>query len=132
MSVHNMEVTTENLLGVVLQMPETEFNRFVEKAKKLRQTPTKSPWTKREVELIKKINECGFSAEEQNRFDELVEKRRDEKISRRELQELIELTEKAESLNVERLQHLVKLAKTKKVSLDEIMTMLGISPPQTI
>ena len=132
MSFHNLEVSTENLLSVVLQMPETEFNQFVEKAKKLRRTPTKSLWTKHEVQVIQKINEFALSTEEQNRFDELVEKRRDEKISRHELEELIGLTQKAESLNVERLKCLVKLAKSKKVSLDEIMTKLGISPPQTI
>ncbi len=35
MAVH-LEVTTENLLNAVAQMPEGEFNRFVEQAKQLR------------------------------------------------------------------------------------------------
>ena len=132
MAVHNLEVSTENLLGAVLQMSEREFNRFVEEAKELRTKPTKSRWSKSEIGLIRKINGCVLSDEEQERFDELVDRRRDEKISKRELQELIALTDKADALNVERLKNLVKLASARKMSLDEIMSELGIRPPQTI
>lgn len=132
MSVHNLEISGKNLLDIVLQMPETEFNQFIEKAKKLRQKSAKSEWTKREIELIKKVNECVLSIEEQNRFDELVKKRRAEKISPVELQELIDLTEKSENLNVERVKILLTLAKSKKISLDEVMKKLGINPPRTI
>lgn len=132
MSVHNLEISGKNLLDIVLQMPETEFNQFIEKAKKLRQKSAKSEWTKREIELIKKVNECVLSIEEQNRFDNLVKKRRAEKISPVELQELIDLTEKSENLNVERVKILLTLAKSKKISLDEVMKKLGINPPRTI
>jgi len=132
MAVHNLEVSTENLLGAVLQMSEREFNRFVEEAKELRTKPTKSRWSKSEIGLIRKINGCVLSDEEQERFDELVDRRRDEKISKRELQELIALTDKADALNVKRLKNLVKLASARKMSLDEIMSELGIRPPQTI
>ncbi len=132
MAVHNLEVSTENLLGVVSQMSEKEFNRFVEEAKKLRTKPGKSRRSKSEIGLIRKINGCVLSDEEQELFDELVEKRRDEKISQRELQKLIALTDKADALNVERLKNLVKLASARKMSLDEIMSELGIRPPQTI
>lgn len=132
MAVHSMEVSTENLLSVVLQMPETEFNQFIEKAKKLRQKSVKSNWSKSEISLIKKINESILSDEEQNEFDKLVKKRRAEKISQNELDELIALSEKSEKLNVERIKMLIALAESKKVSLDEIMNKLGIKPPQTL
>ena len=130
MAVHSIEVSTENLLGIVLQMPETEFNQFVEKAKKLRQKPKKSLWTKREVELIKQINENVLSSEKQNRFDKLVKKRRNEKITKSELEELIALTEESEALNVERLKILAKLATAKNKTLSEIMDALEIRPPK--
>lgn len=38
----------------------------------------------------------------------------------------------ADSFNVQRIENLVKLAKSKKVSLDEIMNRLGIVAPETI
>jgi hypothetical protein len=132
MATHNLEVSTENLLGAVSQMSEKEFNRFVEEAKKLRAKPTKSRWSKSEIELIRKINGCVFSDEEQNRFDELVEKRRDEKISESELEELIALSGKSEALNVERLKIIAKLATSKNKTLSEIMDELEIHPPKVI
>ena len=132
MAVHNLEISTENLLGIVLQMPEKDFNQFIEKARKLRQKSVKTEWTKREIELIKQVNECVLSNEEQTRFDKLVKKRRAEKISQNELQELIDLTEKSENLNVERVKILLTLAKSKKINIDEVMEKLGIKPPQTI
>ena len=132
MAVHSLEISTENLLDIVLQMPETEFNQFIEKAKKLRQKSSKSNWTKHEVELIKKINERVLSAEKQSRFDKLVKKRRDEKITENELLELIRLNEESEKLNVERLTILTQLANAKNKTLTEIMELLEIYPPKVI
>ena len=132
MAVHSLEISTENLLGIVLQMPETEFNQFIEKARKLRQKSSKSNWTKHEVELIKKINESVLSAEKQSRFDKLVKKRRDEKITENELLELIGLNEESEKMNVERLTILTQLANAKNKTLPEIMELLEIYPPKVI
>lgn len=132
MAVQNVEIPTENLLNAVVRLPAKEFDRFFEKARELRQKQTESPWTKREIQLIGKLNEYLLSDEEQIRFNKLVEKRRSEKISRKELNELIALTEKSEELNVKRVKTLIKLAKSKDVSLDEVMKMLGIIPPETI
>ncbi len=129
MSVHNLEITTENLLGVVSQFSDKEFQRFVEEAKKLRHKSVKTRWSKNEVELIKEINECVLSAEKQSRFDELVEKRQDEIITKSELEELIALTDEAEELTVRRLEHLVRLAISSQKSSDEIIEELEISPP---
>jgi len=132
MAIHNLEVSTENLLGIVLQMPETEFNRFVEEARKMRRKSEKSKWTKHEVEMIKQINELVLSSEKQNRFDKLVKKRRAEKITEVELTELITLNEESDKLNVERLTILAKLANAKNKTLSEIMNELEIYPPKVI
>jgi hypothetical protein len=132
MAVHNLEISTENLLGIVLQMPETEFNQFVEKARKMRRKSEKSKWTKQEIEMIKQINESVLPSEKQSRFDKLVKKRRAEKISGVELNELIALNEESEKLNVERLKILAKLATSKNKTLSEIMEELEIYPPQII
>jgi uncharacterized protein YnzC (UPF0291/DUF896 family) len=132
MSVHNLQISTENLLGVVLQMPDSEYDKFIEKANKLRRKSVKSAWTKSEIELIKKINNCLLSTDEQSLFDKLVKKRRAEKITGSELETLIVLAEKSEMLNVDRINYLIKLAKMKKLTLDEIMEKLGIKPPKII
>lgn len=132
MAVHNLEITTENLLGIVLQFSEKEFDRFIQEAKKLRNKSARPKWSKSEVELIKKINECVLSAEKQSRYDELVEKRRNEEITEKELEELIALTDESEELNVWRLENLVRLAISSKKSVDEIMEELEIYPPPVI
>ena len=132
MEVQNLEVTSESLLSAFVQMPENEFRRFFEEVKKLRQKKSNPKWTAREVEIIKEINETALSIEEQTRFYELVEKRRDEKITELELNELIELTEKSEKLNVQRIELLSKLAIAKNKTLSEIMDALEIRPPQVI
>lgn len=129
MAVHNLEITTENLLGIVSQFSDKEFQRFVEDAKKLRHKSAKTRWTKAEAELIKEINECVFSPEKYKRFEELIEKRQDEIITPSEMDELIALTDESEELTVRRLEHLVKLTISSKKSLDEIIEELEICPP---
>lgn len=132
MAVHNLEIPTENLLNAVVQMPAKEFERFFEKARQLRQKPTKSRWTKREIELIKKLNDCVLSDEKQNRFNKLVKKRQAETITAAELEELIGLTDESEALNVTRIEILAKLATAKNESLDKIMDELEIHPPEIL
>jgi hypothetical protein len=113
-------------------MPEREFVRFVEKARRLRAKPAKAHWTSREIALIATVNASVLAAGKQSRFDELVSKRRAEIISEGELKELIALTEEAEKLNVERVEALAKLAKLRKKTLPEIMAELEICPPPAI
>lgn len=132
MAVQNLEVTTESILSAFVEMPEKEFEQFFEEVKKLRQKPTKSFWTKDEIEIIQKINECVLSAEKQERYDKLVRKRQDEKITESEMNELVGLTDETEENTLRRVELLVKLAKSKGESIDKIMERLEIRPPQAI
>jgi len=131
MSVHSAEITTENLLKAVVNLPKNEFERLIANAKKLRRTLPESQANK-EIRLIKKVNESVLSDAERMRFDELVEKRRDEIISKNELGELLALTEKSEEINVRQLKYLVEIANIRNKSLREVMKELEIFPPQTI
>jgi uncharacterized protein YjaZ len=131
MAVQNLEITTENILGAVVKLPENEFEKLFSNARKLRRNKTESK-AKREVRLIQKVNEAILSDDERMRFDELVEKRRDENINENEQKELIALTEKSEGLNVRRLKYLVEIANIRNKSLREVMKELEIYPPQTI
>ncbi len=131
MSVHRIEITTENLLSAVVSLPKNEFERLIANAKKLRRKTSETQAYK-EVRLIKKVNNATLSEDEYKRFYELIEKRRDENISENELDELILLTDKSEELNVKRLKYLLEIANIRNKSLREIMRELEIFPPQTI
>jgi hypothetical protein len=131
MAVQNLEITTENILSVVVKLPENEFEKLFSNARKLRRNKTESKANK-EVRLIQKVNESILLDDERMRFNELVEKRRDENINENEQKELIALTEKSEELNVKRLKYLVEIANIRNKSLREVMKELEICPPQTI
>ena len=131
MSVHSAEITTENLLKAVVNLPKNEFERLIAKAKKLRRTLPENRANK-EIRLIKKVSESVLSDVERMRFNELIKKRRNENISENELDELITLTEKGEELNVRRLKYLVEIANIRNKGLREVMKELEIFPSQTI
>lgn len=116
-----LEVTTENLLNAVIQMPDGEFNQFVEKAKKLRQK--KSP---DEANLLYKINTL-FNAEKRQRYNELYAKFQNENISDKEHKELLKLSDEFEILNAERLKYIGELAALRGHSLETVIKDLGIN-----
>jgi hypothetical protein len=131
MSVQNAKINSENLLQAVVNLPKNEFERLIADAKRLRRNLPANRADK-EIRLIKKVNESVLSDAERARFDELIEKRRDEIISDNELDELLVLTDKSEELNVKRLKYLVKIAGIRNKNLREVMKELEIFPPQTI
>jgi len=57
MAVHNLEVSTENLLQAVVRMPAKEFERFLKNAKQIKD---------REALLIAKLDELNLSPEKEN------------------------------------------------------------------
>ena len=131
MSVHTQENATENLLKAVVDLPKNEFERLIANARILRRTSPENQANK-EIRLIKKVNESMLSDDEQKRFYELIEKRRDEHISETEFNELIALTGKSEELNVKRLKYLAEIADIRNKSLREVMKELEVFPPPTI
>ncbi len=118
-----LEVTTENLLNAIVQMPEGEFNSFVEKARKLRNKGQKI--SSKEADLLHKINTI-FSAEKRQRYNELYAKFQNENISEKEHKELLKLSDEFEILNAERLKYIGKLATLRGQSLEKVIKYLGI------
>lgn len=117
----NLEVTTENLLNAVAQMPESEFNRFVEKARKLRKIgktrPIVSP---AEADLLRKINTI-FPSDKRRRYNELYARFKEDDLSKEEYEEVLELSNEFEMLNAERIGMIGELAKLRGQTLDEVM-----------
>jgi len=119
MSSHSIEITTENLLGAVVNLPKNEFERFVSNARKLK---------RREESLVAKLDKFDLSNEEQEIYRKLSEKFRAEKITDGEHRELMDLTDKLEGLNVERLKCLIEIAKIRQKTLPDVMKELDIKP----
>jgi hypothetical protein len=125
MTVH-LEITTENLLNAVAQMPESEFNRFVEKVKQLR-TKRKEKFSGEEGDLIHKINTI-YSAEKRQRYNDLYDKFEQETITPKEHKELLKLSDEFEMLNAKRLKYLGELAEMRGQSLKDVIKDLGMKP----
>lgn len=84
-----------------------------------------------ESRLIAEINQ-GLSQPEWDRYYALVTKRRANTISDEERTELTATSERIEVQNAVRMERLAELAALRDVSLPEILTQLGILPPQVI
>lgn len=125
MSVH-LEISTENLLNAVAQMPDGEFDRFVEQAKQLRNNRRKSKISPPEADLIHKINTI-YSTEKRRRYDELYDKFKQEKITSKEYKQLLKLNEEFELLNAKRLRYLGELARMRGQTLRSVIKELEIA-----
>ena len=81
--------------------------------------------TEREFCLLQQIN-LGLPEETWQHYHELIAKRRAETLTPDEQATLIEISDQIEKLNVNRVKHLVELARLRKVSLSALMQQLGI------
>ncbi len=126
MTVH-LEVTTENLLNAVAQMPESEFNRFVEKARALRQNGnTKQIVSPAQADLLHKINTI-FPSEKRRRYNELYARFKNEDLNKNEYEELLVLSNEFEILNAERIKFIGELAELRGQTLEQVMDFFEIT-----
>ena len=80
-----------------------------------------------ETDLLQKINSFTLLSEtEWAEYHRLMLLRRAETLTENEHQQLIDLSKKIEEVNVERLKYLVALSKIRHVSLDTVMSDLGL------
>ena len=80
----------------------------------------------REAVLLMKINNA-IPPTLQKRYETLLEKNREERITPIEHQELLKVIEKVEVKNAERLEHLIELSRLRNISLDELMKQLHLN-----
>ncbi|MEM7536572.1 MAG: STAS/SEC14 domain-containing protein [Chloroflexota bacterium] len=124
----NLVLDVDDIVNGVAQMATHEFEQFVEKVMALRISRRVPSLSKRETELIQKINE-GVPDEVRLRFRFLRERMLDETISPDEYEELIKLTEQIEVSDSERMINLVELSQLRNVSLETVMEQLDIQTP---
>lgn len=127
MAVHQLEITTENLLNAVVRMPESEFNRFVEKARALRQNGEKKQTVSpAEADLLHKINTI-FPSEKRQRYNELYARFKDDDLTESEYKELLALSNEFEILNTERIKFIGELAELRGQTLEQVMDFFELT-----
>jgi hypothetical protein len=84
--------------------------------------------SKEETDLLLKLNQ-GVPPCLRKRFEELNEKRLAETLGPSEQSELVDLAEKVETINADRIGLMVKLARSKGVTLTKVVEDLDLSIP---
>jgi hypothetical protein len=121
------EAIADKLLETVEQFSLPELDKFVDKVLALRARRIAPVLTHEESELFMTINE-GLSADKQVRFDKLVKKRRQSRLTEQEHEELLSLVGEIENMDARRVEALGKLASIRGMTLYELMDKLGIKP----
>ncbi len=116
------------LLTTVRQMPIAELEQFVDQVIAIRAERVAPHLTADESALLARIKQ-GLPAEDRDRMRAIIERRDDETIIAEEWQELATLTDRLEMLHADRLTALAELARLRGVTLDEMMSQLGIQFP---
>jgi hypothetical protein len=123
-----LSLSTDELLKAVGQLNPSELEKFAFRVLAL-EAQRKAPSLPRaEADLLLKINQ-GVPPEVQERYDELIAKRRVESLTPDEYDELLRLTDQIENAEARRLEHLAELARLRKTSLTALMETLGIRIP---
>jgi hypothetical protein len=119
------EISFDKLLKAVEQLNLTDLEELRNQIIAL-EAKRKAPcFSKDESRLMLKISQ-GVPPETRRRFNELVAKRREEKITPDEHQELLHLTNLIEISDAERMRHIADLAQIRGVSVETLMKDLGI------
>ncbi len=121
------EISTEQLLRAVSQLPPEELAAFVDHVLALRAEREQRRLSQSETSLLLQVNE-GVSTNIRQRFNELVAKRQAETITPAELDELKMITYEFEQYDARRLAALDTLARLQRMPLTDLMDSLGIPP----
>ena len=122
-----IQIDTEQLLNAALQMPQSELEQFVARLFALKARQDTPGMSEREAELLMKINQ-GLPSAQQERLNELIDKRQARTINAKELRELKKLTDQVETFDAERLKLLTELAPLRGISLRKLIKQLGLKP----
>lgn len=94
-------------------------------------TPSAPSVSAEEARLLHQINR-GLSADDLDRYRDLIRRRQEESISPEEFRQLDNLTHQMEALQAQRLESLAKLAQLRQVPLTDLLARLEIHPPDVL
>ncbi|MGH2583793.1 MAG: STAS/SEC14 domain-containing protein [Dehalococcoidia bacterium] len=127
MPVIRSEASPDDLLEAVAQLPTEELTRFAERVATLRAERVAPHASHDEAALLHQIGR-GLPAEHRRRYDDLMAKRDDERLTAEEHTELLRLSDELETLDAERVEAIVALARLRGVAPAALMQSLGIQP----
>ena len=127
MTIVSINLTTNDLLKGVEQLDGTDLDEFVQKVLYIRAKRFADNFSKEETDLMEQIN-ISLSHKESNKLNILITKSEEETLTKDELEEYKKLYSKMETLNIQRLTALSKLANLRGVSLNDVMSELGLLP----
>ena len=119
------QVSPDDLIRAADQLSPPELERVVSQLLALlahRRAPSLSP---AETELLQAINQ-GLPSELRERYEALIERRRESTLTPEEHDELLRRTDEVEAVEARRASSLAELARLRGVSLAEVMDSLGI------
>ncbi|MCI0457623.1 MAG: hypothetical protein L0Z62_11685 [Gemmataceae bacterium] len=122
------QLSSEELLKAVQQLDLPDLEQFLAQVLTLWAQRQRPPLSAAEKKLLRKINE-GLPEGLSRRFSELRAKREEETLTPDEHKELLRLIDEVERRQAERVAAMVELAGRRSVSLEKLMTDLGIAPP---
>lgn len=123
------QINLNDLLNSVAQLNGNDLEQFVSQVLILRAKRVAPHVSEPEAELLEKINQSCLSSQNQQRYNQLTNKRQAEILMPEEHQELLDLVEHIEQIDAERMQALIKLAQLRHVSISALMATLNICPP---
>lgn len=119
---------TDGIIAAVKQLPLPELEQVADQVIAIRAERRAPHVSADESALFARINQA-LSAQEKATLQALIAKRDDEAASPSELEELTALTDRLESLQADRLAALAEFASLRGVTLDDVMSQLGIHFP---
>ena len=121
-----VDLGLDDILKGISELDTKELETFMQKLGHLIARRKVTTLPEREGVLLMKINNA-ISPALQKRYETLLEKNREERITPIEHQELLKVIEKVEVKNAERLEHLIELSRLRNISLDELMKQLHLN-----
>jgi len=125
--MRTIEISPAKLFDAVSQMPQDEFDAFIEKAIAARTQGTEPTLSAAETKLLRRINR-GLPSAMQERYSHLIARRKKSVLTTDEHQELVHLTHEAETRDAERAADLLELAKLRHIPVRVLMKQMGIKP----
>ncbi len=127
----NLPPSRENLLQAAERLPMSELTDLVQDLLRLQARRQAPVLPRSEAELLQQINQ-GLAAEQQIRYERLIEKRLAETLTPAEHQELMQFNQVVEQRNVARIKNMISLAQLRQITLPQLMAELGIVEPHYV
>jgi hypothetical protein len=121
------QIASDDLLKAVQQLDPASFEHFAERIIDLRARRRAPLLPADEADLLARIN-AGLPETIERRYDELIVKRRAERLTPEEQAELLHLTDQVEARQAERAEQIARLARARGLSPARLMADLGLQP----